>query len=131
AEGLDSGDLAQLRQLAAAALHDVAGLRQAAVGEWIYRDIDTQRRVALMAGSAPDHGDTRVVRRSIASGRKLWVRLAAWPWWAIADEVGEQNLVRELRGPWWKLARVVETYRLWEKLGPDGTRALSGWPATQ
>src|SRR5215203_1852802 len=91
AHALDSGDLAQLRALAAAALRDVAGLSEAPVQEWIGPPtISSDRRRAILVGVpskiAPGH--TRSTRRQIARGRELWVQLAAWPWWAVLDAGG-------------------------------------------
>jgi hypothetical protein len=119
---LDTDDLAQLKALAAAALRDVAGLPEAAVREWIGLPTGSAtRRVAIMSGvPSEDHqGDTRSTRRQIARGRRLWVRLAAWPWWAAVD-AGE-DVAAGMPRRWWELPRVVETHRTWLRLASDGT----------
>jgi hypothetical protein len=111
---LDRRDLAQLSALAAAALHDIAGLSQRAVTEWFSPTITWERRRALMRGEDACHGDTRTTRRRIARGRKLWVQLAGWPWWPIDDSNGGDALSR-LPKRWWELPRVVETYDTWTR----------------
>lgn len=113
AHALDRDDRAQIRKLAGAALHDVAGLSQPQVMEWTNMPpIDNERRRALMSGAPTEvNGDTTVTQRRIREGRKLWVQLAAWPWWAVVD-AGE-TLTGGLPARWWEMSRVVETYRTW------------------
>jgi len=124
AHALDADDLAQLRALAASALHDVAGLKQSAVKEWIGPPtVDGRRRTAILSGvpSTVHQGGTRSTGRQIARGRRLWVQLAAWPWWAIFDARG--TVAGPLPTRWWEIPRVVETYRTWRLLRPDGSIA--------
>lgn len=106
---LNQRDRWQLEALCAAALRDVAGLSEPAVREWIEDAIDNARRRELMAGAEAERGDTRSIRRRISRGRGLWVLLAAWPWWAVA----EAGL--ELRAPasWYQLERVHSTFATW------------------
>jgi hypothetical protein len=114
-------ELSELKALAAAALHDVAGRSQAAVQEWLSPEISNQRQCGIMAGVPADshQGDTRSTRRRIERGRRLWVRLAAWPWWAVVD-AGE-DVAGGMPRRWWELPRVVDTHRVWLLLAADGT----------
>lgn len=120
AHTLDSRDLAQLTRLGAAALKDIAGLSRAAVCEWIGPPtISNERRRAIMAGEPSDQhqgGDLRATGRQIAEGRELWVRLAAWPWWSLAD-AGE-SVAGGLPGKWWELPRVREVLGAWTAIEP-------------
>jgi hypothetical protein len=102
----------------------VVGLSVEAVKEWLaLSSINVDRRKAIMAGapSATHQGDMRSTRRQIARGRKLWVLLAAWPWWAVVD--GGEVVAGGMPSAWWTLARIVETYQTWLRLAPDGRRA--------
>lgn len=111
ADQLNGDDLAQLRDLAAAALLDVGGLSQAQAREWIEDPITGSRRTTLLSGAEAAYGDPRSNRRRAARGRRLWVRLAAWPWWSIAD--AGHPMSGPLPTGWWTLPRVMETMRSW------------------
>jgi len=81
-----------------------------------------ERRRALMSGDRAEvNGNTTVTGRRIREGRKLWVQLAAWPWWAVVDACG--SLAGGMPARWWEMPRVVETYRTWRLLRPDGSIA--------
>jgi hypothetical protein len=114
-------ELTELKALAAAALIDVAGLSQAAIQEWLRPETSNERRPGIMAGvPAESHqGDTRSTGRRIERGRRLWIRLAAWPWWAVVD-AGE-DVAGGMPRRWWGLPRVIETHRTWLRLASDGT----------
>jgi hypothetical protein len=114
-------ELSELEALAAAALRDVAGLSEAEVREWLSPEISNQRQCGIMAGvpATCHQGDTRSTRRRIARGRRLWVRLAAWPWWPVVDAGGD--VAGGVPRRWWELPRVAETHRTWLLLASDGT----------
>lgn len=103
-------DLTTLRKLVAATLHDLGGLTQVAVAEWTDdKGVTPGRADELLNGVAPDRFDTRVVRERIAEGRQLWAKLAAWPWWPIAQEA---QLTGSLDG-WQTLPAVRSTWQMW------------------
>lgn len=72
--------------------------------------------------SIKDHlsySSTRGARDAIYSGRVLWSKLAAWPWWALAHcRPRDQSLDQWLRAPlpaeWWTLPRVVDAFNAWQ-----------------
>ena len=107
---LDRDDRAQLRCLGAAAFHDIGG--------WSAEEVQNQ------IGTPGSAGQTRTIRRSIRKGRRLWAQIAGWPWWPIYDESGLDALDRVLDGErWWTGQRVVDTFEVWRRLAPDGSRA--------
>ena len=62
--------------------------------------------------------DDRAVGRDVARGRRLWVTLGAWPWWAIAaafadGEDGPWDFQQGMPDRWWELPRVVATFEAW------------------
>jgi hypothetical protein len=119
---LGQHDIAQLRRLTVAAVRDISGLTKGGAEEWIAVEspISNRRRRELMAGARDSHlvdRDGEKVR--CREGRKLWVELAAWPWWAIVDELGPVGLRGGMPDRWWKLPRVIETFDSWARSGAD------------
>jgi hypothetical protein len=89
---------AQLRRLSMAAFMDLGGNKQEDVG---------------------DHYGASNARRDISIGRRLWVKIGAWPWWAIAaahvdGHEEEWDFGRGLPADWHALPRAVETFHRWQ-----------------
>lgn len=114
---LDSADLAQIRALTGAALRDIAALTSPAVMEWLSPGLSHERAAALMNGGPVSvHGDTKVTRRRVAEGRRLWQLIGGWPWWPLAD-AGESLADGFLPSNWWTHPRVAECFAEWLGLG--------------
>lgn len=118
---LDGSDIGQIKALAAAALADIAGLRRAAVCEWITppksEHIDGSRRRELLEGAEPElmtDAEAKFTARKLREGRGLWVKLAAWPWWPLAN-AGFQ-VEHGLRSGWWRLEPVTQAFQDWMTL---------------
>lgn len=61
----------------------------------------------LTAAAYRDIGGNRLI--DIADGRRLWVAVGAWPWWAIARATGRRDLSGGLPSGWWELQIVGQT----------------------
>lgn len=85
---------AQLKQLAAAALTDVIGLP-------IYSKKGDRSVAALL------DWNERWTREAVTTGRRLWPKLSAWPWWALNPQGGS------LPPKWWTIPRVIESLAAW------------------
>jgi hypothetical protein len=111
----------ELKALTAAVLRDVAGFSPPSIEEWVDTTTlaDNSRRIELMAGTSNSRYGDRVVRDLVRRGRELWVQLAAWPWWPIAQS--GKSVVGGLPESFWELRDVVETHALWVRLEPDGS----------
>lgn len=86
---------AQLRSLVAAALRD------------IYDDPLDSREHDMTVCGLLGFSNERTASDSILRGRKLWVLLAAWPWWALDYKGGR------LPKNWRTLPRVAEAFAMW------------------
>lgn len=95
--------LAQARHLAAAAIHDVLGwplARRACPGS------SAERNVAYHL----EYSGRRSARDAVESGRQLWRRLAAWPWWPLGC-LGHNR--GTLPDEWWTLPLVAANLAAW------------------
>jgi hypothetical protein len=97
----------QVRKLTAAAYRDLGANSLVDVGDHYHEGTIDRDRAA---------------RDDVSEGRKLWVAIGAWPWWAIkaawADgQVGDEprvwNFADGLPAEWWRLSRVQATYEAW------------------
>lgn len=87
---------AQLRALVAAALRDVCGYPIDAPSS------DAHSVCAYLGTQTPV-----VASKVVTRGRKLWAKLAAWPWWALNPQGGP------LPKDWWTQPRVIHTLEVW------------------
>jgi hypothetical protein len=130
----------QMRHLAAAALHDLydwplTQLHSEPSGYWERDDdgiLHNPERRSIAYDLSYDDGaswrpprteeeerlaickDGRSARRAVASGRALWAKLAAWPWWPLAA------------GGHWSLADGGRLPDSWRAI-PDVVANLAAW----
>jgi Integrase core domain len=71
----------ELARLTAAAYRDIGGNRL----------IDIAEQLGL---GGNESSQTRSARRDVADGRRSWVAVRAWPWWAIARATGRPKTKR-------------------------------------
>ena len=91
---------AQLRQLYAAALRDVAGLL-------LYSRDPNRQAIGGPLGGQLGLSDRSASQRTVRAGRRLWPTLAAWPWWgASTSSLGAFN--------WWTDPTVLERFAVWQ-----------------
>lgn len=86
----------QLARLTAAAYRDIGGNRL----------IDIAEQLGL---GGNESSQTRSARRDVADGRRSWVAVGAWPWWAIARATGRPELKGALPPKWWEIQEVSDT----------------------
>lgn len=86
----------QLARLTAAVYRDIGG----------YRLIDIAEQIAH---GGNESSQTRAARRDVANGRRLWIAVGAWPWWAIARATGRPDLKGGLPPRWWEIHEVSDT----------------------
>lgn len=85
----------QLARLTAAAYRDIGGNRL----------IDIAEQLGL---GGNESSQTRSARRDVADGRRRWVAVGAWPWWAIARATGRPELKGALPPKWWEIQEVSD-----------------------
>lgn len=101
---------AQMRDLTAAAWLDIGG---AAID-----DLRIHMRPDLASMHDRREGN-KVVNSYARRGRRLWVKLGAWPWWPIASawaDGGKHPPLsnwEKLPSEWWRLPRVVKCWHAW------------------
>jgi hypothetical protein len=139
--------VAQLRYLAAAALHDLHGWplshEQVEPSEYEVRGADgvrhdpSRKSIGAHLGYGLQYhdgvswrppqseeedreavsADARAARRAVVRGRSLWAKLAAWPWWPLAAGKHLAGL-HSLPNDWWTIPDVVANWWAWRD--PDG-----------
>jgi hypothetical protein len=86
----------QLARLTAAAYRDMGGNRLVDIAEHL-------------AYGGNESSQIRAVRRDVADGRRRWVAVGAWPWWAVARATKKSDLRGGLPSKWWEIHEVGET----------------------
>jgi hypothetical protein len=94
---------AQARHLAAAAIHDVLGWPLAGRQGHSCRESVAYHLAYSGRRSASD---------AVESGRQLWRKLAAWPWWPLGW-LG--HTTGRLPDGWWTLPEVVANFEGWRE----------------
>jgi len=77
-----------------------------------HRDIGGNRLVDIaehLAYGGNESSQIRAVRRDVAKGRRRWVAVGAWPWWAVARATSKPDLRGGLPSEWWEIDEVSET----------------------
>jgi len=92
----------QARHLSAAAFHDVLG--------WPLAGKPGRPFTETIAHHLEFEGGRRSASDAVESGRELWRKLAAWPWWPLGR-------LGHIRGPlpdeWWTLPCVAANFDAW------------------